>query len=309
MVALGGNALAPAGESATIENQFRHTRASLTAVVALAREGWHIAIVHGNGPQVGDALERNEIAQGRVAPLPLGVLVASTAGWIGYMIQQSLQNALRRVGVEREVLTMITQTCVDPEDPALRQATKPIGYPLPEDVAARVRDRGEAVGRDAAGRWRRMVPSPIPIDVVEAAAVKRLVDEGRIVIVAGGGGPPVCVDERKTLEGLEAVVDKDRVAAVLGGCLGADTLLILTNVDAVYRGWGTEHATALRRVDLEEARELVSGDDLGAGSMRPKLEAAVTFLERGGTRAIIAHLEQGLEAIRGEAGTEITGAD
>ncbi len=307
VVALGGNALAPPGERATIHDQFRHTRESLSAVVALAREGWHIAIVHGNGPQVGDELERNELAHERVAPLPLGVLVAATAGWIGYMIQQSLQNALLAAGVKRDVLTIITQSSLDRTAPGASEPTKPVGHALSPDTVERMRGRGVPVGQDGAGYWRRLAPSPEPEDVVEADAVRQLVREGKIVIAAGGGGAPVYFDERLYWEGVDAVVDKDRVAAILGDRLGADALLILTDVDAVYQGWGTPHAEPLKQLTVAQAEALLESGELGKGSMRPKVEASVAFLRGGGKRAIVAHLADGLAAIRGEAGTTITG--
>ncbi len=306
VVALGGNALAPPGRRVGIADQFRHTRQSLGAVVELARQGWRVAIVHGNGPQVGDELERNELAKDRVEPLPLGVLVAATAGWIGYMIQQSLQNALRRAGIDRDVLTVITQTVVDASDPEARRPVKPVGHALTPDQTERLRAAGVAVGQDAAGRWRRLAPSPLPVDIIEAAAVKQLVNEGKLVIACGGGGPPVYDDPVLLWEGVDAVVDKDRVAAILGRRLGADTLLILTDVDAVYRGWGTDRATPLRRLRLAEAEALLAGEELGTGSMRPKVEAAVHFVQGGGKRAVIAHLSAGWSALQGEAGTTIT---
>ncbi len=306
VVALGGNALA-AEPRATIADQFRHTRESLTAVVELARAGWRIAIVHGNGPQVGDALVRNEIAIDAVPPLPLGVLVAATAGWIGYMIQQSLQNALGRAGVARDVLTVITQTVIDPADPGARTPTKPIGHALSEERRAALEARGVAVGRDGAGRWRRLAPSPPPIDVVEVEAIRQLVKEAKIVIAAGGGGPPVYRDATLGWEGIDAVVDKDRTAAVLARRLAADTLLILTDVDAVYRDWGTSGQRALRALRLTEAEALLAGEALGRGSMRPKVEAAVQFVRDGGRRAVIAHLADGVSAMRGESGTTIMG--
>ena len=189
VLALGGNALARAGEPATITNQFRHARESVAPIVQLARDGWRIAIVHGNGPQVGDELARNELARREVEPLPLGVLVAATAGWIGYMLQQSLQNALRAARVDRDVVTVITQTVIDPYDPALNQPTKPIGHALTEERVEGLREWGFAVGRDGAGRWRRLAASPRPTGVLELGLVRRLVDAGAIVIAAGGGGP------------------------------------------------------------------------------------------------------------------------
>ena len=307
MVALGGNALAPAGEPATIQNQFRHTRESMETIVALARDGWRIAIVHGNGPQVGDELDRNEIAFSDVEPLPLGVLVAATAGWIGYMIQQSLQNALREAGIERDVLTVITKTRVERDDPALAHPTKPIGHGLADPVVQRLQTRGVPVAQDSRGRWRRLAPSPRPEDVVESDAVRQLVNEGKIVVAAGGGGPPVYLDPRLSWEGVDAVVDKDFVAAILGNQLHADTLMILTDVDAVYRGWGTDQRCPLSRLTLREADELLASDQLGAGSMRPKVEAAAVFVRGGGRRSVIARLGEGLAAVRGETGTTIEG--
>jgi len=307
VVAVGGNALAPVGDRATIYDQFRHTRESLGVVVALAQAGWQIVIVHGNGPQVGDALVRNEMALPAVEPLPLGVLVAATAGWIGYMIQQSLQNALKLAGIPREVLTIVTQTVVDRRDPRLEDPSKPIGHALSAQEADLLRQRGEPVGRDGSGRLRRLSPSPDPLDVVESDAVRQLVKEGKIVVAAGGGGPPVYLDEGGRWEGVDAVVDKDRTAAILGKKVGASTLLILTDVDGVFRGWKTHMKELLPRLTATQAEVLLAGDELGRGSMRPKVEAALDFVRGGGERAIIADLARGIEALRGETGTTITG--
>ncbi len=308
VVALGGNAVAPPNERPTIANQFRHTRASLEPIVDLARGGWHITLVHGNGPQVGDDLARNELAADQVEPLPLGVLVAATAGWMGYMIQQSLQNALARAGIDRQVVTLVTQTLCDANDPNLRNPTKPIGHPLDMVRVARLQARGVPVREEQPGRWRRLAPSPKPIAVVERDMVRHLVAAGHIVVACGGGGPPVYDDPTLRLEGIDAVADKDRVAAILGRDISADVLLILTNVDAVYRAYGTPHQEAIRRLTLAQADHLLAGKELGTGSMRPKVEAAADFVRvRGdGARAIIAELSQGLAALRGDAGTTIT---
>jgi carbamate kinase len=305
VLALGGNALARADEPATIANQFRHARDSMAAVVPLAREGWRIVIVHGNGPQVGDSLVRNEVARRVVEPLPLGVLVAETAGWIGYMLQQSLQNALASARVNRQVATLVTQTLVDRFDPALGAPTKPIGQALTEDEAERLRAAGRAVGRDGAGAWRRMTTSPRPLGVVELPVIRRLLDDGVIVIAAGGGGPPVYDDPILGFEGVDAVVDKDRVSAVLARQLEAEVLLILTNVEAVYEGWGTPAARPIRRMTVGRAESLMASGAFDAGGMRPKIEAASGFARDAGGRAIIAHLGSGAAALRGETGTTI----
>jgi len=305
VVAIGGNALSPSGESASVTNQFRHTRESLVSIVNLARAGWNIAIVHGNGPQVGDELLRNGVARNEVEQLPLGVLVAATAGWIGYMIQQSLQNALVGTGSDRRVVTLITQSRVDPDDPAMSKPTKFIGRGLSESDAAELRRDGVLIAEDPRGNLRRLVPSPVPVEIVESDVVRELVLRGDIVIAAGGGGIPVYRDPVLGLEGVDAVVDKDRAAAILGREIGASILLILTDVDGVYEDWGTDRARRIPELSIAQAESLVSGESLGAGSMRPKLEAALDFLASGGEMAIIAALEDGPAALAGKAGTTI----
>ena len=306
MLALGGNALARADEPPTIANQFRHARESMAMVVELARAGWRIVLVHGNGPQVGDELRRNEAAHRLVEPLPLGVLVAETAGWIGYMLQQSLQNALAAARVPRDVVTLVTQTLVDRYDPALGRPTKPIGHPLNEGEVARLREAGRAVGRDGVGEWRRMATSPLPLGIVELPVLRRLVEQGTIVIAAGGGGPPVYHDPILGYEGVDAVVDKDRVSAILAQQLEAEVLMILTNVDAVFDGWGTPAARPIRRMTVADADALVARGGLDEGGMKPKVEAAASFARATGGRAIIARLRDGPAALRGATGTTIT---
>lgn len=312
-MAIGGNALSPAGEPATIENQFRHSRESLASIVDFARRGWRIAIVHGNGPQVGDELLRNETARAQVPELPLGVLVASTAGWIGYMVQQSLENALARVGAERHVVTIVTQVRVDPEHPSAREPRKFIGRKVDPEAAGSLRARGVRVEEDDEGRLRRRVPSPEPLEIVEGPVIRGLVEDGIIVVAAGGGGIPAYVDPGLGLEGLDAVVDKDLAASLLGREVGADVLLVLTDVDGVYEAYGTPRARRLPRLSLEEARELMRSGELGEGSMEPKVRAAVEFVAGGGKRAVIAALQEASRAIAGRAGTEIrasgSGAD
>ena len=306
VVAIGGNALLPAGERGEIQQQFAHTRTSLAPIVAMAREGWRIAVVHGNGPQIGDELLRNELARRALPPLPLGVLVASTAGWIGYMLQQSLQNALEREKIARDVVTVITQVIVDRDDPATHEPVKPIGRVLSEESAHIMeRDFGWHV-RETEEGFRRVVPSPAPLDIVERQQIARLVERGTIVIAAGGGGTPVYRDPVLRLEGIDAVIDKDRAAAVLARAIDANVLLILTNVDGVYRAYGTERQELLRDLTPDEAEELLHSEELERGSMAPKVEAALSFVRNGGERAIIARLDQGLQALKGGAGTVIS---
>jgi carbamate kinase len=306
VVALGGNALSPAGERSTIYDQFRHTRESLGPIVDLARDGWNLCVVHGNGPQVGDALVRNESARREVSPLPLGVLVAATAGWIGYMVQQSIENALHRVGAERDVATVITQVEVFADDPALSNPTKFIGHDLTEARAEELRAEGRVVKQDGRGHWRRVVGSPQPQAIHELRVIKQLVEQGTLVIACGGGGTPIYDDPVKGWEGVDAVVDKDLVAAVLARDLGASLLLILTDVDAVYADWGTPQQRPLRLLSVDEAETMDRAGAFGEGSMAPKIRAAMDFARRTGGRAIITELSRGREAVRGEAGTTIT---
>ena len=306
VVALGGNALQPAGERGDIYQQFAHTRESLEPIVAMAERGWQIAVVHGNGPQIGDELFRNEMARNALPPLPLGVLVASTAGWIGYMIQQSLQNALEKRAIDRDVVTVITQVVVDPDNEATRTPAKPIGRVLDAQTAETLtRELGWTV-REEKGGFRRLVASPIPRDIVEKEQIKRLIERGTIVIAAGGGGTPVYRHAVLRLEGVDAVIDKDRAAAVLAEAIGANVLLILTDVEGVFRNFGTAEQQLVQRITAAEAKQLLASNQLARGSMAPKVEAAIAFLEQGGTKAHIARLDQGSDALNEAAGTTIT---
>jgi carbamate kinase len=305
VIALGGNALSPAGERATIHDQFRHTRESLGPIVDLALDGWDLCVVHGNGPQVGDELVRNELARAEVSPLPLGVLVAATAGWIGYMIQQSLENALRRAGSSRDVATVITQVMVDANDRALSNPTKFIGHEIPAARAHALIAEGRVIKPDGRGRLRRVVASPRPQAIHEIGIISSLVRAGTIVVACGGGGAPVYHDPLLGLEGVDAVIDKDLAAAVLARDLGASLLLILTDVDAVYADYGTPNQRALRTLSISEAERLDAAKAFGEGSMAPKVRAAVEFVRKTGGRAVITELRSGRDAVLGNAGTSI----
>ena len=306
VIALGGNALAPAGKSPTVYDQFRHARQSLGPIVELVRAGWNVCVVHGNGPQVGDELVRNEVAREEASPLPLGVLVAATAGWIGYMIQQSLENALVRGGLTRDVATVITQVQVDPSDPAMRRPTKFIGRAVTPERAAVIEAEGHIVKKDGHGNLRRVVGSPAPQSICELPVIKALMDAGVVVVACGGGGAPVYRHPTLGWEGIDAVVDKDLAAAVLARDLGAELLLILTDVDAVYADWGTPNQRPLTRLTIDEALEMDRNKAFGEGSMAPKIRAAVDFVRRTNGRAIITSLDSGQMAVHGEAGTTIT---
>lgn len=305
VVALGGNALLPPGERGEIHEQFGYTRSSLEPIVELAAQGWKIAVVHGNGPQVGDELMRNQLAIGKVPALPLGVLVAATAGWIGYMVQQSLQNALARAGIEREVVTVVTQTVIDNGDPNGDEPTKPIGRIFDEAQARRLeKELGWSVGRYGDG-WRRLVASPRPASIRERETVRRLVDEGTIVIAAGGGGIPVRRSDCGALDGLDAVVDKDWAAEILAREVGAEMLLILTNVEGAYKSFGSPDQELLRRLTVGEAQRLLEAGEFARGSMGPKVAAAIDFVRGGGRCACIGRLDQGLAVVNGTAGTSV----
>jgi len=305
VIAVGGNALSPPGERSTIADQFRHTRESLGPIVDLALDGWRVVVVHGNGPQVGDELVRNEKARSEVAPLPLGVLVAGTAGWIGYMLQQSLENALRKAGSAKDVVTVLTQVEVAADDPALKDPKKFIGHGISVARARELRAEGHAVKKDGKGHFRRVVGSPRPLAIHELATIRTLLERDTVVIACGGGGVPIYRDAVLGLEGVDAVVDKDLAAAVLARELGADLFLILTDVDAVYTGWGTEQQRDIGSMTVAEADRLMNEGAFGEGSMAPKVAAATDYVRRTHGRAIITELSKGRAAVQGIGGTEI----
>lgn len=307
VVALGGNAISPPGEKTTIYDQFRYTRESLSGVVELLRKGYHLAITHGNGPQVGAALRRVELSRHELPPLPLGVLVADTQGSMGYMIEQSLINRLAREGIYRQVVTIITQVLVDPDDLELQKPTKFIGQTYNREEAERfIQNEGWVMkpynGPDT---WRRVVGSPKPLGIVNRKAIRELVQKGVVVIAAGGGGIPVYRDPELGLEGIDAVIDKDRAAAILAHDIEAEELFILTNIDRIRLNYGTPQETPISRMRMSEAKKWLALGHFPPGSMGPKVEAAIQFIEQGGERAIICHLHDVTQAIEGKAGTII----
>jgi len=306
VVALGGNAITRKGVADTIANQFQHTRDSLAAIMPLVERGYKLAITHGNGPQVGNAILRIELARGKAPELPLGICVADTEGGMGYMIAQSLQNRLHREKTNRRVLTIVTQVVVDRNDPSVKNPSKFIGQFYSEDDANRFkRERGWAVRQDGDRGWRRVVPSPIPLSIVESDAIKALVHQGYIVIAAGGGGIPVCIEQDGAYDGIDAVVDKDRASAVLARDIGASLLIILTDVEQVAINFRKPNQEFLDRVTVSEAARLRDEGHFPPGSMGPKIEAATNFLGWGGEEVLISSISSAADAIAGKTGTRI----
>jgi len=305
VVALGGNALLRRGAEDTFEEMYRSARGAAEKICDIAAAGWEVVVTHGNGPQVGRILLQQETARGRVAPMPLDVCGAESQGLIGYLLQVTIGDVFYERGMEKPVATILTLTRVPADDPAFRDPTKPIGPFYEQPEAQRLaREQGWVLKPDSHGGWRRVVASPRPYSIVETPVISRLVGSGVIVIASGGGGVPV-IEEGPRLIGKEGVVDKDLAAAILAKEVEASVLLILTDVRAVQRGFGTERAEELRHLDLAEAKGMLEAGELGAGSMGPKVEAAVGFVSGGGDRAVIADLEDAVAALAGEAGTEI----
>jgi carbamate kinase len=306
VVALGGNAITRPGEEDTIPRQFENTKASLASVVSLLKDGYNLAITHGNGPQVGNAILRVELARGSAPVLPLYICDADTEGGIGFMIEQSLQNAMNQEKIKREVVTVITQVVVDKNDPSIKNPTKYVGqFYTKEEVDKLARERGWAVKKDSNRGWRRVVASPIPVEIVEKETIKKLVHSGTVVIAAGGGGVPVCYDSNGQLEGVDAVIDKDRASAVLARDIEAELLIILTGVEKVSLNYGTLLQRDLEKLTLKETKEYLAQGHFPAGSMGPKIEAAISFLESGGKEVVITSIEKGYQAIKGTAGTHL----
>ncbi|HEX9312841.1 MAG TPA: carbamate kinase [Actinomycetota bacterium] len=307
VIALGGNALLQKGDQDTAEAAWRSARRAAEIVADIAAERYEVVVTHGNGPQVGRILLQNELASAVVSPMPLDVCGAESQGQIGYMLQTAMGDVFYERGMDRPVATVLTLTRVPVDDPAFQDPTKPIGPYYSEAEAERYRrERGYRVApAPGDAGWRRVVPSPRPYSIVEAPVIRRLVADGVIVISAGGGGVPV-VEEGPRLVGVEAVVDKDLCAAILAKDVEADGLLILTDVEGVYESFGTHDQRLLGRLTTEEGRRRLDAGEFGSGSMGPKIEAAVQFVEGGGKRAIIAALRDGARALAGHAGTLIS---
>ncbi|MBT5721444.1 MAG: carbamate kinase [Candidatus Marinimicrobia bacterium] len=304
MIAMGGNSLSPKGEAGTITQQFAHTRETLDGIGNFIERGYNLCINHGNGPQVGNELLRMDLTHDKVPPLPLGVCVAGTQGSIGYMIQQSLQNKLRDMKVDREVVTMVTQVIVDKNDPSIKDPSKYVGARYPENEAKSLaKIFGWSIKEQEPGQWRRVVPSPMPEYIMHGKSIKALVDRGTIVIASGGGGIPVFNDPTGHLEGLDAVIDKDYAAAKLGRILHAEELWIITDVDNVYLSFGTENQEILRIITTSDVEKLYNKGEFQQGSIGPKIKAALHFLKYHGKKVVITSIPCIKDALEGNAGT------
>jgi len=307
VVAIGGNSLIKDPQHMSVPDQYRALGETSGHIARIIKDGWHVAIGHGNGPQVGFILRRSELAAHELHDVPLDVCDADTQGAIGYELQQNLSHDFRRLRIDRQAVTVVTQVEVDPEDPAFAHPSKPIGSFMEEAEAMRRRDEeGWTVREDAGRGWRRVVPSPRPLRIVEERAVKALLREDYVVITVGGGGIPVITDEHGDLRGVAAVIDKDFASALLAISLRADVFMISTGVEKVALNWGRPEQVWVDQMTLAEAKAyLAEGTHFAAGSMAPKIEACIEFLDHGGGEAIITNPENLERALAGEAGTRI----
>jgi len=309
VIALGGNAIQQPGQAGTFEEQLFNVDAAARGIASLITSDCQVVVTHGNGPQVGNLLIQNELGSEVVAQMPMDVCGAETQGQIGYMLQQCLTNHLRRQRKAVPVVTLVSETEVDASDGAFSAPTKPVG---PFYDATRAKhlevEKGFVMREDAGRGWRRVVPSPVPVAHLQASVIARLVAAGVLVVCCGGGGIPVIRGASGDYRGVEAVIDKDRSAAVLAASIGADTLIILTDVPEACLDYGTDRQRALGRVDCSEMQEHLEAGQFNSGSMGPKVEAAIQFANGGGSRAVIAGLHELRSAVKGTSGTQILGS-
>ena len=310
VVAVGGNALIRDGEHTALNDQYDAVCATATHVVDMVAAGWNVVVTHGNGPQVGFILRRSEIADGQVPTVPIRYAVGDTQGAIGFMFQNALGNVLRRRGIDKPVVTLVTQTLVDHDDPAFAHPDKPVGSFMNEDIARQLeRQLGWSIMQDGDRGWRRCIASPQPLRIVEAPIIAKLAREGVLVIACGGGGIAVEQTADGELQGVEAVVDKDRASALLAIELNADLLMIPTGVERVAIRFGRARSAMARSASASNRRErYAAAGEFGEGSMRPKIEALLTYVKgRPGGRGVITNPENIARALRGDTGTWIEG--
>ena len=307
VLAIGGNSLIKDKNHIALSSQYEAVQETSKYIAELIAEGLSMVITHGNGPQVGFIYRRGELARHELPLIPLDICGADTQGAIGYMIQKALLNEFRKRGISKKVTTVVTQTVVDRDDPSFEHPTKPIGSFMSEEQAlTNQKEFGWQVAEDAGRGFRRVVPSPIPREIIELDVIRLLVEGGYVVVAAGGGGVPVVRNEQGDLEGVEAVIDKDLASSLLARNLGADTFIISTAVDAAYLNFGKENQKPIGHATLSEAKKYLAQGHFAPGSMKPKIEAIIQFLEGGGEKAIITSPENLLRWARGECGTTIS---
>lgn len=307
VIAIGGNSLIKDKAHQTVPDQYEAARETCSHIASLIKNGWNVVIGHGNGPQVGFILRRSELAAHELHEVPLDVCGADSQGAIGYALQQNLHNHFQRLGINRHVATVVTQVEVDSNDPAFQNPSKPIGSFMDEEQAERRRAEGWNVVEDAGRGWRRVVPSPMPVRIVEEQVIKQLIAAGVVVIAVGGGGIPVVATAQGNLQGIAAVIDKDYAASLLATLIKADLFIISTGVEKVALNFGKPNEQWLDHITLAQAKQyLAEGSHFAKGSMAPKIQAVVNFLENGGREAIITNPENIERAVAGETGTRIT---
>jgi carbamate kinase len=305
LVAVGGNALIRNGQKGTAQEQFENAVETAAAVVKLIRAGYRVVITHGNGPQVGAQLIRSESAAAHAYRLPLDCCVASTQGEVGYVLQYAMWQMMQAEGLDTPVVSLITQVLVDAADPAFQNPTKPIGPSYTKENAEKYRDAlGWVIHEDPAHGFRRVVPSPEPVSIVELHAIQACVDRGLVVIAAGGGGVPV-FNDHDISKGVEAVIDKDHTSAILARQLEADVFAIATDVDGVFLDFGEASQRPVEHITVAQCRQYLEQGQFPPGSMGPKITAAIKYLELGGRMVVITDHEHLLEALEGKAGTRV----
>lgn len=306
VIALGGNALLKRGQKGSFDEQYQNVKTTVSKIADLIVGGYKIVLTHGNGPQVGATLLRHEAAKNIAPPFPLDACGAETQGFIGYMIQQALRNELKSRGIDKYVVTVISRVIVDKHDLAFQNPTKPIGPFYSKDEADKLlQERPDLVVKEDAGRgYRRVVPSPDPKIIAERFAIRALVDSGFIVVACGGGGIPIIEEGTQTM-GVEAVIDKDLASQRLATLIGANVLVILTDVSGAYVNYGTPEQEMITEITSGKLKNYLREGQFKQGSMAPKVEAAMRFVESGGERAIIAELGSLLEALDGKTGTHV----
>ena len=306
MVALGGNSLSPKGKTISIENQFSRARKTMDGLSNFIDLNYNICITHGNGPQVGNELLRMDLTNDQVPPLPLGVCVANTQGQMGYMIQQTLQNKLRDMNIDREVVSLVTQVIVDKNDESINNPTKYIGPRYSKkDIRPLSNKFNWKIKEQEPGIWRRVVPSPMPDYIMHGKSIKALVDRGTIVIAFGGGGIPVYNDDKHKIEGLDAVIDKDYSAAKMGRIIRAQELWIISDIEYLYRNFGEENQTPYKEISFQDLISLYKNNSFQEGTIKPKIKAAIHFLKHHGEKVVITSINNIQNALNDQLGTII----